>query len=398
MDKSLYSVTEAWEDGWDEDAICAWAADLRQKLGDNPISFGLLFVTPSFFGHSRELLEILRVHAHVPVLLGCSTNGLVSGDRELELGNGFVLGLYSIPGARFQAESFSADDDIEEVAARLSTENSETESWLVFVDPFDTDAESWLEAWQSAFPGVPVYGGIAAGLGTEKAVQLYHDGRVFEEGGVALAISGVRCLGMVAQGCEPIGDTWTVTQVEKNVVRQIGNRSAVDVLTETYDNLDEGSRRRSSGNLFAGFVVDEYREDYRRGDFLIRNLIGADPDSGSVVVSALPRIGQTLQFQLRDSHAADEDLRELLEKLSDRVGRSIVYGGCLCICGGRGEHLFGEGSHDAKMIQKLVGPASIAGFFGNGEFGPVGERSYVHTYTASLLLFVGPERTEEDEL
>jgi small ligand-binding sensory domain FIST len=135
-------------------------------------------------------------------------------------------------------------------------------------------------------------------------------------------------------------------------------------------------------------VVNEYLEEFHRGDFLIRNLLGADPRSGSIAVGALPRLGQTIQFQRRSAAAATEDMEELLARARKQLGDRPIYGGCLCSCNGRGKNLFGRPHHDAQLVQQRLGPMGLAGFFCNGEIGPVGEKSFLHGYTASLALFV----------
>ncbi|HXB60258.1 MAG TPA: FIST C-terminal domain-containing protein, partial [Candidatus Acidoferrales bacterium] len=137
-----------------------------------------------------------------------------------------------------------------------------------------------------------------------------------------------------------------------------------------------------------GLVVNEYLEDFHRGDFLVRQLIGGDPNSGILAVGALPRAGQTMQFQRRDATAATEDMSELLVRTKNGLGGAPVYGGCLCCCNGRGKNLFGVANHDAALIQKQLGPLTLAGFFCNGEIGPVGEKSFLHGFTAALALFV----------
>ena len=135
-------------------------------------------------------------------------------------------------------------------------------------------------------------------------------------------------------------------------------------------------------------MVNEYLEDFHRGDFVIRNVLGADPRSGTILVGALPRLGQTVQFQRRSKEAATEDMEELLVRAKKQLGRTRIYGGCLCSCNGRGRGLFGRPDHDAQMVQQRLGPMGLAGFFCNGEIGPVGEKSFLHGFTASLALFV----------
>jgi small ligand-binding sensory domain FIST len=160
------------------------------------------------------------------------------------------------------------------------------------------------------------------------------------------------------------------------------------VLAETYNNLSPEDQKQARGNLFVGLVVNEYLDEFHRGDFLIRNLMGADPNTGTIAVGAYPRPGQTMQFQCRAASTGTEDITVLLERMKQRLSGKTIYGGCLCSCNGRGQHLFGQPNHDARHVQEHLGPLGLAGFFCNGEIGPVGEKNFLHGYTASLALFV----------
>ena len=159
-------------------------------------------------------------------------------------------------------------------------------------------------------------------------------------------------------------------------------------MAETVNRLSAEDQRKTRGNLFIGLVVNEYLDEFHRGDFLVRNLLGGDQRSGILAVGALPRAGQTIQFQRRDAAAATEDMNELLAHTKEQLAGAQVYGGCLCCCNGRGQNLFGSPNHDAQTIQQQLGPLGLAGFFCNGEIGPVGEKNFLHGYTASLALFV----------
>jgi small ligand-binding sensory domain FIST len=339
-------------------------------------------------------LEILRVHARIPLLAGCSSSGLIAGQEEIEGAGGLVLALYSLPGAQLKAVRFTqqqTDEATEEDfwPAETGLAQEKVNGWLAFIDPFHLDAEAWLRSWNKGFPGSPVYGGLASGVFPEPFTQVYLDGEVFEEGGVVIAIGGeVEIKGVVAQGCTPIGEAWTLTRVQQNYIQHIGNRPAYAVLAETVQQLSAEEQRKVQGNLHIGLAVNEYLENFQRGDFLVRNLIGGDPNSGVLQVGALPRMGQTIQFQRRDAAAASEDLNELLARTKKNLAGTEVYGGCLFCCNGRGKNLFGRTSHDAKLVQAHFGPTGLAGFFCNGEIGPIGEKNFLHGFTASLALFV----------
>lgn len=390
---NTHSAAAHWEKDFDESRVQSWVEDLRRKLEPAPVSLGLVFLGPRFFAKARSILELLRVDGRIPVLLGCSSQGHIVGNRELEDNAGITLGLYSLPGAELKPFRFT-QGQVEEANGpgywRLETavEPEQSNGWLAFVDPFRTDAESWLRTWNEAYAPLPVRGGLASAGPAEQRTQLYLNGDVYEEGGVALSIGGaVKLAGITSQGCTPIGETWTLTKVEGNVIYEIGNRRAYDVLLETFNSLSPEEQQKTRGNLFIGLVVNEYLEEFHRGDFLIRNLIGVDPKTGSLAVGAWPRVGQTMQFQRRSAAAATEDLRVLMERAQKRLGASTIYGACLCCCNGRGQNLFGEPDHDARMVAESLRLTGVSGLFCNGEIGPVGEKNFLHGYTASLALF-----------
>ena len=389
-----FSVAAHWPGGFDEGKVRQWAENLRSQLLSPQVSLGLVFMSPAFFPYARQTLEILRVHARIPLLAGCSSTGLISGPTEIEGANGFVLGLYSLPGAELKSHRF-AQKQVEEANSatywqeETGVDPKRTNGWLVFIDPFHLDAENWLRSWNETYTGLPALGGLASGIFSDQTTQLYLNGDVFEDGGIAISVGGdVKLASVISQGCTPIGETWTLTRVEQNLIRQIGNRPAYAVLAETFQKLTPAEQQKARGNLHIGLVVNEYLEDFHRGDFLVRNLIGGDPNSGVLAVGAMPRAGQTMQFQRRDAAAATEDMNELLNRAKKNLTEATIYGACLCVCNGRGQNLFRRPNHDAEMVQERLGPLGLTGFFCNGEIGPIGERNFLHGYTASLALFV----------
>ena len=392
--RNEYSVAGHWAGDFDEAGLQAWAESLRKELSAPRVSLGLVFMTPKFFQQAAAVLELLRVHARIPLLAGCSSNSLIAGDEEIEEKAGLVLGLYYLPEATLQAFHFTqgeveAADGPQFWRKQTGLNPDQLNGWLVFADSFQTDCEGWLRTWNEAYAPLPVVGGLASGVPAEQTTQVYLNSQVYEEGGVAVAVgAGVSLASIISQGCTPIGETWTITRAERNFIHQIANRPAYEVLAETFNGLPTPEQKKSRGNLFVGLVINEYLEDFHRGDFLIRNLIGADPKSGTIAVGALPRPGQTIQFQRRDAATGTEDIVALLERARKELAGRTIYGGCLCSCNGRGQHLFGEPSHDARHVQQQLGPMGLAGFFCNGEIGPVGAKSFLHGFTASLALFV----------
>ena len=392
--QSSFGASEFRGGLFDEPALRGLAESVRQALIAPDVTLGLVFLTPGLMSDAAQVLEIVRVHAQVPLLMGCSSAGLIAGDREWEETQGVALGLYHLPGARLDAVRFT-QAQVEEANGpaywHLETGVSpeRNRGWLVVADPFHLDAEAWLQGWNEAYPGQPVAGGLAGGDFANRRTQVYLNGEVHEEGGVALSVGGeVRLATVVSQGCTPIGETWTITRAERNLIHHIGNRPAYEVLLETYNSLTQAEQKKSQGNLFVGLVVNEYREEFHHGDFLIRNLLGADPRTGSLAVGAWPRTGQTLQFQRRDPEVASADLKEVLFQAREHLHGHQVLGACLFACNGRGRRMFGRAHHDAALVQSQLAPPGLTGFFCSGELGPVGDRNFLHGFTASLALFV----------
>lgn len=389
-----FSVAEHWAGGFDEAALRRWAAGLRQKLTLPEVSLALVFMSPKFFSDAKEILEVLQIETRAKVLFGCSGASLIAGSNEIEEQPGLVLGLYNLPRAELRPVHLS-QEQVEEATGpgywhmETSVAADGANGWLVFADPFSFNIDRWLTTWNEAYAGLPVLGGLASGDYAAQRTQLYLSGQVFEEGAIAVAVGGqITLASMISQGCTPIGETWTITRAEQNIIYEIGNRPAYEVLLETLNKLPFEEKQKLRGNLFIGLVMNEYLEEFHRGDFLIRNLIGVDPSKGVLAVGAFPRVGQTIQFQRRDAAAGSEDMEALLRATTGKVADKTVYGACLCSCNGRGRGMFGTPDHDARHVQQVFGPIGVAGFFCNGELGPVGEKNFVHGYTASLALFV----------
>jgi small ligand-binding sensory domain FIST len=201
---------------------------------------------------------------------------------------------------------------------------------------------------------------------------------------VAVLVSGeVRIRSIVSQGCRPIGRHYVVTKAEQNIILELAGQPPLAQLQELFPTLPPRDRELLNRGLHVGRVINEYQDRFSRGDFLVRNVIGADPNTGAIAIGDYVRPGQTVQFHLRDAQSADEDLRELLAA----AGQISSAGGLLFTCNGRGTRLFDAPDHDAALIHSALDDLPLAGFFAQGELGPIGGRNFIHGFTASLVLF-----------
>ncbi len=370
-----------------EELVVDTAREARAELGAE-VSCGVVFFSPDYVEFLGDFLELLRVYGRVPTLIGCSGAGLVGTGKEAEDRSGFSLLLLSLPETKVTPFEFT-QAQVEETSGpgywhmESGVGAEEADVWLTVVNPVRIDAERWLAAWNGAYPGVPAIGGLASG--DPDNIVVCHDGRAISGDGIGLALhGGIGVRTVVSQGCRPIGEPLTITGAKQNLLLSLGSKPAYGVLNTVFNGLTKQEKDRARNNLFAGLAMSEYLDEYKRGDFLIRNILGADPEAGAVAIGGPLRVGQTLQYQLRDRDSADEDLRELCHAVEEEGVRP--FASLLFACNGRGRGLFNVPDHDAAVVAEIFGAHPSAGFFCNGEIGPVGKLNHLHGYTASMLL------------
>lgn len=356
----------------------------------------LFFASPLYPDLSALVGQAYRRSA-ASILVGCTGQGVVGVGKEIEGRPGLSVLNMALPGTEFFPKHIDQDDIAELGSAEawwkfLGAPPDRVNAWVVLADPFTFDADRFISQLSDAFPGAPIVGGLASGLPNERGTALFLNDQVYHSGAVVVGLGGAYTVrSVVAQGAMPIGQPWTITSADRDIVWTIGNRPALEVLQETLDGLSADVRERASRNLLVGLAIDEYKHDLQQGDFLIRNLMGVDRRTGAVGINALPRVGQTIQFQVRDAEAADEDLRRQLARAQTELEGVETAGGLLCTCNGRGVGLFEVADHDAQAIKDALGSLPLSGFFCNGEIGPVGQRIFLHGFTASLAFFVAKD-------
>jgi small ligand-binding sensory domain FIST len=353
----------------------------------------LLFASTQYTAALDQLLGEARRRCPAQVLIGASSEGVIGGGLEVESGPGLALARLHLPGAalwplRLSQATLETLNGPDAWHAWTGIAPSGANGWIIIGDASSLDVDRLLTELAGAYPGVAVIGGLIGSGTTGTAGRLFLDDAARPDGAILLALGGAWSLQPVlSQGCTPIGEAWTITGVRGRFITTIGNRPAYDVLVETVRSLPADRQRHARHNLLIGLAADERREQYGRGDFLVRSLAGVDRSSGALAIGSRAQLGQTVQFQLRDGVAADEDLRLLLDGMAIGFDAPPV-GALLCACNGRGAGLFGAPNHDAAMLGEVFDGLATAGFFSAGEIGPIGRRSYLHSFAAAIGLFV----------
>ncbi len=379
-------------------AVDLLEAELADPAGNEPPpDLLIVFVNDAWQAHYGAILAELRERIGAATVVGASASGVLANDREYEDVPGIsALALWH-PGIvatpiRLHQESVPLMEEPDTWHATTGVDPAGVKGILLFADPYRMDSHALLGGLRECYPGVPIAGGMASASEHRRQAWVFIDGQVYDEGGVALLLEGaVRLIPVVSHGAEPVGEAWTITKIDRNTILEIGHRPALDVLLDT---ACPDSDARAAGDLplgewLIGFPVDEYQDRFARGDFIVRGILGSDPETRSVVVGGKPRLGQTVQFQRRDPELASAELRQRLTAL-----RALLPGtppaALLFTCNGRGEDMFGLAHHDSALVGDVLAGTPVAGMFCNGEFGPGGPAGQptFHGFTATLALLI----------
>jgi small ligand-binding sensory domain FIST len=370
------------------DAVAAFdeaARDAARELGAQ-CDLALVFAGAPHLGHGKWILSTVHEALSPRHLIGCGAGGVVGSRREIEEGPGAVVWALSAPEAEIDTHHLEAEPGPDGVAVRgLEDGEQEAKAMVVLADPYTFSAEALLTRLNTERPGMPVLGGLASAAAAGSA-SLFRDGDVLDGGAVACSLAGIGVLPCVSQGAAPIGPEMTITAATGNQIAELASVPAIERLRDALAGLDPADQRLAAQGLMLGVVIDENQPEYGRGDFLVRPIIGADEEAGTIALGERVRVGQTVRMHVRDSARADEDLREALRAQALALGEVGAAGALLFTCNGRGSHMFDVPDHDALAIDDALG-APTGGFFCAGEIGPVGGRNFLHGFTATLAVF-----------
>jgi len=374
------------------DAIAAAeeaAAAVRADLGGAP-DLAFLFCGDAYATDYAALVERLQQVLGGGLLLGCSGRSVIGAGREIEGTPAVSILGARLPGVSIHPVRLAGDGCPRGASAwreAFELGPDPAPCFVLLADPWSCDAEALVHQLDLDFPAGAKLGGLASGGQQRGENALFLDGRAHREGLVGVALQGdVQVDSIVAQGCRPIGNPMFVTRCRGQVLVELDGRPPVDCLRDLFEHGSARDRALMQSSLFLGIEMRPELTEYGRGDFLIRNLIGADGDSGALAVAAALHDGQVVQFHLRDAQTSAEDLEERLARYRPGPGgapRAALLFSCL----GRGAPLYGRPGHDSEAFRRHLGPLPIAGFFCNGEIGPVEQRTFVHGYTSAFGIF-----------
>ncbi|RIL03097.1 MAG: hypothetical protein DCC71_15540 [Proteobacteria bacterium] len=375
-----------------EGAVEDVVAATEQALGEAAPDLLFAFFSPAHAVGCDRLGRALRDAFPGALLVGCSARSVIGGGREVEMGAALSLTVARLPHVSLAPMRVAGDGfprGAESWREHFELAPDPAPDFVLLADPFTCDAEPLVRQLDADFPDSTLVGGLASGGERAGGNALLLADRVHADGLVGVALQGdVRVDAVVAQGCRPIGHPLFVTRARDNLLVEVDGRPPMEIVRELFEAASPRDRALMQTSLFLGVEMRPELSQYGRGDFLVRNLMGADARTGAIAVAALLQEGQVVQFHLRDAQTSAEDLDERLARhCAAHGGRARPAGALLFSCLGRGAALYGVPDHDSNALQRHVGPVPLGGFFCNGEIGPVEHRTFLHGYTSAFGLF-----------
>jgi|688.fasta_scaffold337005_2 small ligand-binding sensory domain FIST len=358
------------------------------KLAGRRAPLACLFGTINHALELGELAREIRTQGLADHVIGVTAESIAGGDVEVENSSALSLWILDLPGVNIEPVRICYEDGLflgwQEPPVGV---DESSRALILLADPFSFPADEFVSRLNDRRKGFRVMGGMASAAQNAGQNKLVIDDDEYRTGAVGVIVSGdLTICTVVSQGCRPIGRHQLVTKAERNIIRELGRRPALEVLQEIFDDLEGPDQERVRRGLHLGRVINEYQDHFGPGDFLVRNVLGGEP-SGAIAVNDNLRVGQTVQFHVRDAATADEDLRGLLANSASTPEDLSPDAALLFTCNGRGSRLFEMPNHDMATIHEILGPVPTAGFFAMGEIGPIGSQNFIHGFTASIGLF-----------
>lgn len=377
-----------------DSAVAACVAELRGQLGEDRPDLVVAFVSSTYPAENRAALAAGLATLNPRHVVGCSAGGVIGGGREVEVQPAVSLTAAVLPDVEITPFDLESGTPASPPASADVVDPIETGMhFIVLADPFSFDSDRFVEQMDARFPGGRLLGGLASGGRQPGTNTLYLDDEVHRAGAVGVALSGaIEVDLLVAQGCRPIGVPMFVTRCRQNVIEELDGKRPYDILTELFQTLPRRDQDLFRHSLFLGIVMHSAQQQYGRGDFLVRNILGLDRETGVLVVGALAEDRSVVQFHLRDARTSSEDLTSVLDRYTRRPPIGTAEGALMFSCLGRGLHLYGEPDHDSNLLRQHLGALPVGGFFCNGEIGPVNGQTFLHGYTSSIGIFRAPAR------
>ncbi len=350
--------------------------ELITQLATPKGTVGILFTSEDLAPFLGKMLDQLRLKTGVTDWAGASGYGTISHTEEIFGESSATVIVLDLPPDAYRVFSGNAD-----VGTLLSAKETE---WLAeatmplaisHVDPRHPNA---MEAISNLaeMTGSFLIGGLTAA--SSDSPHLVNDQKTCMSG-IAVSPMKAEIFTGLSQGCSPISETLTVTKAQQNIIIELDQKPAFDVLMEYFGDEFENNLQAMAGTIFVALPV----QGSDTADYTVRNLVGLDPESKVIAIGEAISEGDSILICRRDQKTAVEDMKRMVSSIKDRIRNKSIRGGIYISCAARGPNQFSAPNKETDIIREVLGQFPLAGFFANGEI----SRDRVYAYTGVIAVF-----------
>jgi len=373
-------------------AVSEAAQQAMTQAGIGRADGGMIFFTADHAAHGPELAATLARVIGTDCVAGSSGAGVLTGAGEIEGDHGVAVMVFATD--RFFARPFIFEplhgneaNLGETFGGFLAKAQDEKSLMLLFPDTYNGNGQNLLQAIAARAGFHPIAGAGSSENGAAGATYQLCGDKLASNSLAGMYISGALETHIdITQGCQPITQPMTITKAENNLILEIDNQPALAVFAKLLKGPLAEDLRRALAVLFVGLPADRSENSVAAGKYLVRNIIGLDPDEGIVAVADQVSEGQSMIFTMRDGERARDDLQEMLQRQLARLNGKKPAFGCYFNCCARGSSLYGIAGIDAAYIKQALGDFPLIGMFGGYELAPLGRANHLFAYTGVLVL------------
>ena len=368
--------------------------DISVKLGNKKADLAIVFISSHHSSDYEEVSKKIQNALNCDKVIGCSASGVIGEGQEFEYLPGISIIVASLPNVKitpfhfYQDELPSPDEGPKSWEKIVGNTGENPETIVLFPDPFSIRTEYVLDGLDFAFPRSKTIGALASGGNKPGENAMFVNEKTYYKGSCGLLITGNFELDvLVAQSCRPIGEPMIVTQSSNNVIHELDGELPIVAIKNIYDKASEEDKENMNNALQIGMLMDRLSNNREKIQYMIRNISSIDKDTGSIMIGESITDGQIIQFHLRDSSVAQEELKKMLSEYHQEKSKTIKST-LMFSSVGRGKYLLGKSHHDINLYKNVIDNNSpVTGFFSNGEISPIGDRTFLHGYTSSFAIF-----------
>jgi small ligand-binding sensory domain FIST len=375
-----------------KDAVAQAAAQALAEAGISRADTAVVFFTAEHAARPRELVETLSSATGAEKISGCSAAGILTAAGEVEGSHAIgvlVLASDQVRGDPLLVQPLRERDESAgaEIARRIRRAPAEESLLVLLPDTYNGQPQRLLGGIESHAGFLPVIGAGASESGMARTTYQLCGDTVTSNAAAGLALSGAFQTHIdITQGCQPITAPMTITKAEGHLIYEIDHRPALEVFARLLKGPLAEDLRRALQVLFVGLPADNDDNSVAPGNYVIRNIIGLDPNKGILGVADELHEGQAMIFALRDGQRARDDLNQMLGRQAARLAGKRPAFGFYFNCCARGASLYGMEGIDTAYIRQALGDFPLIGMFGGYELAPLGKANHLFAYTGVLAL------------